>query len=61
MDIQKTKAQIVPIAKKYNITKAALFGSIVSGKMTSESDIDLLDIISKLAEELSRNPGKVLK
>lgn len=42
MDIQKTKAQIVPIVKKHNISRAALFGSIVTGKMTSESDIDLL-------------------
>jgi len=42
MDIQKTKAQIVPIVKKHNISKAALFGSIVTGKMTSNSDIDLL-------------------
>ena len=42
MDIQKAKEQIVPIIKKHNISKAALFGSIVTGKMTSESDIDLL-------------------
>lgn len=42
MDLQKTKTQIVPIVKKYNISKAALFGSIVTGKMTNESDIDLL-------------------
>ncbi|MEK7522814.1 MAG: nucleotidyltransferase domain-containing protein [Patescibacteria group bacterium] len=42
MDIQKTKAQIVPIVKKHNIFKAALFGSIVTGNMTDNSDIDLL-------------------
>lgn len=42
MDIQKAKEQIVPIIKKYNISKAALFGSIVTGKMRSDSDIDLL-------------------
>lgn len=42
MDIQKAKEQIVPIIKKHNISKAALFGSIVTGKMRSDSDIDLL-------------------
>jgi uncharacterized protein len=42
MDLQKTKKQIVPIIKKHNISKAALFGSIVTGKMNSDSDIDLL-------------------
>lgn len=42
MDIQKAKEQIVPIIKKYNISKAALFGSIVTGKMRDDSDIDLL-------------------
>ena len=42
MDLQKTKAQIVPIIKKYNISRVALFGSIITEKMTNESDIDLL-------------------
>ncbi|PIY68968.1 hypothetical protein COY90_03130 [Candidatus Roizmanbacteria bacterium CG_4_10_14_0_8_um_filter_39_9] len=42
MDIQKTKEQIMPIIRKHNISKAALFGSIVTGKMHKNSDIDLL-------------------
>lgn len=42
MDIQKVKEQIVPIIIKHKITKAALFGSIVSGKMHKNSDIDLM-------------------
>jgi len=42
MDIQKAKEQIIPIIKKHNISKAALFGSIVTGKMRNNSDIDLL-------------------
>lgn len=42
MDIQKAREQIMPIIKKYNISKAALFGSIVTGKMRDDSDIDLL-------------------
>lgn len=42
MNLQKTKEQIMPIIKKYNISKAALFGSIVTGKMREDSDIDIL-------------------
>lgn len=47
MDIQKAKEQIIPIIKKYNITKAALFGSIVTGKMNEKSDVDILVEIPK--------------
>lgn len=42
MDLQKTKEQIGLLIKKYNISKAALFGSIVTGSMKEDSDIDLL-------------------
>lgn len=33
---------IIPILKKYDIIKASLFGSIVRGEATEESDIDVL-------------------
>lgn len=42
MDIQTITNTSVPILKKYNITKAALFGSIVRGTSTATSDIDFL-------------------
>lgn len=42
MDIQQAKDQIIPIIKKYRVSKASLFGSIVTGKMHADSDIDLL-------------------
>lgn len=42
MDVQKTQEQIVPILKKYHVKKASLFGSVVTGKMNRESDIDIL-------------------
>lgn len=42
MDIQAAKDQIIPIIKKYHISRASLFGSIVTGKMHKGSDIDLL-------------------
>ena len=47
MDIKKTKEQIIPIIKKYNITKAALFGSIVTGNMNKKSDVDILVEVPK--------------
>jgi len=42
MDIQAVKDQIIPIIKKYHVSRASLFGSIVSGTMHAESDIDIL-------------------
>lgn len=36
------RRKIVPILKNYGVRKAALFGSIVRGKVTEKSDIDLL-------------------
>jgi predicted nucleotidyltransferase len=34
--------KIVPILKKHEVKRAGLFGSVVSGNATIESDIDLL-------------------
>jgi len=42
MDIQAAKDQIIPIIKKYNISRASLFGSIITGTMHADSDIDIL-------------------
>jgi len=42
MDIQDVKDKIIPIIKKYHVSRASLFGSIVSGTMNKDSDIDLL-------------------
>ncbi len=42
MNIQDVKDQIIPIIKKYHVSRASLFGSIVSGKMHEGSDIDIL-------------------
>lgn len=41
-DLEKYKALIVPVLKRYDIKQAAIFGSLAKGTMTSESDIDLL-------------------
>ena len=39
--------KIVPILKRYGVSKAALFGSCVRGDMSPESDIDILVEIEK--------------
>lgn len=42
MTRDEIKSIIIPILKRYNITKASLFGSIARGEETEESDIDIL-------------------
>lgn len=42
MDIEEIKRKILPILKKYGVTKAGIFGSVVRGEETRESDIDIL-------------------
>lgn len=42
MDIQTIINQSLPILKKYGVTKAALFGSVVRGTNKPTSDIDFL-------------------
>lgn len=59
MDIQEVKKQIIPIIRKYHITKAALFGSILTGKMHKDSDIDLLVELPKNHSLMDRARVKV--
>jgi len=40
--IDEFKDLMLNILKKYEVKRVSLFGSIVRGEMTSESDIDLL-------------------
>lgn len=40
--IDEFKDLMLNILKKYEVKRASLFGSIVRGEMTSESDLDLL-------------------
>lgn len=42
MNIEEIKNKILPILKKYDVSRASLFGSIVSGEITEESDVDIL-------------------
>ena len=40
--IEEIKDTLIKVLKKYGVKRAALFGSIVRGKATKDSDIDLL-------------------
>ena len=42
LQIDKVKDTILDILTKHEVKKASLFGSIVRGEMTDESDIDIL-------------------
>ena len=46
-EIREITDKIIPILKRYGVSKAALFGSSVKGDMTEESDIDVLVEIEK--------------
>ena len=58
---------ILPILQPYGVTRVALFGSVVRGEETPESDIDILVTFAKpiglfkwveLEEELSKRLGR---
>jgi len=40
--IEKIKNRIVPVLKRYDVVRAAVFGSFVRGEMEKGSDIDIL-------------------
>lgn len=40
--MDKITVKIIPILKKYGVSRASLFGSILTGKMTDSSDVDIL-------------------
>lgn len=42
MTVNEIKEKIIPILKKYCITRAAVFGSTARGEATETSDIDIL-------------------
>jgi len=42
MEIEDIKYKIIPILKRYDVRRAALFGSFVRGEQREDSDIDIL-------------------
>jgi len=47
MHVEEIKRKALPILQRYGVRRVGLFGSCVSGEMTSESDIDILVEIEK--------------
>lgn len=45
-NVEKITATILPILRRYGVTRAGLFGSLVRDEMHEDSDIDLLVEIS---------------
>lgn len=45
--IEELKEKILPILKKYGVTRAGIFGSTVKGKQTEDSDVDILVEINR--------------
>ncbi len=42
MSITELKNKILPVLRKYKVKRASLFGSIIRGDDTDQSDIDLM-------------------
>jgi len=41
-EIEQIKKKIVPVLKKFNVTKAGIFGSYARGEQKKRSDVDIL-------------------
>jgi uncharacterized protein len=52
LDANEIRAKVLPVLHKYNVKKAALFGSSVRGEMKRGSDIDLIIDIGELSSGL---------
>jgi len=59
MTIHEIKNRILPILKEYGIKKASLFGSIVKGESTKDSDIDILIEMPETATLLELSALKI--
>jgi predicted nucleotidyltransferase len=42
MDFEEIKTIVLPVFRRYDVVKAALFGSMARGDSTEKSDVDLL-------------------
>jgi len=49
-EIEEIKKKIIPILKKFNVTKAGIFGSYARGEQKKKSDIDILIKIDNSAD-----------
>ena len=46
MNIEYVKKTVTPILKQYDVTRAAIFGSVARGEDRPDSDVDLLIDVS---------------
>lgn len=46
-EIENIKEKIIPILKKYGVTKAGIFGSFARGENKKKSDVDILAEINE--------------
>ena len=42
MELEELKNKIMPILERYEVKRAAVFGSLVRGEQTEKSDVDIL-------------------
>ena len=42
MKLEEIKAKTIPVLRRYDVRKAAIFGSFVKGEEREDSDIDIL-------------------
>ena len=42
MELKDIKNKIIPVLKRYDVKRAAIFGSFVRGEQREDSDIDIL-------------------
>jgi hypothetical protein len=50
MNVEEIKEKILPILKRYGVTRAGVFGSVVRGEAKEDSDVDILvEIESKIS------------
>ncbi len=42
INIEELKKRIIPILKKYGVTRAGIFGSYARGEQNNKSDVDIL-------------------
>jgi hypothetical protein len=47
IDIEEVREKITPILRRYGVSKAGVFGSLVRGEADKESDVDILVEITK--------------
>ncbi len=48
-ELKKIAIKIIPLLKKYGVTKAGIFGSYARGEQKKKSDVDILVKINKKA------------